>query len=44
MRHDLRYVIDASKMNKALNWSSSVSFDEGLKLTIDWYLRLVPRK
>ncbi len=36
--HDLRYAIDASKINKELNWSPSVTFEEGLSLTIDWYL------
>jgi len=36
--HDLRYAIDASKINKELGWSPSVTFEEGLSLTIDWYL------
>ena len=36
--HDLRYAIDASKINKELGWSPSVTFEEGLALTIDWYL------
>jgi dTDP-glucose 4,6-dehydratase len=36
--HDLRYAIDASKINKKLNWKPSVTFEEGLSLTIDWYL------
>lgn len=36
--HDLRYAIDASKINKELNWSPSVTFEEGLSKTIDWYL------
>ncbi|MCB4807292.1 dTDP-glucose 4,6-dehydratase [Tamlana sp. 62-3] len=36
--HDLRYAIDASKINKELGWSPSVTFQEGLKITIDWYL------
>ncbi|KJD34095.1 dTDP-glucose 4,6-dehydratase [Tamlana nanhaiensis] len=36
--HDLRYAIDASKINKELGWSPSVTFEEGLKITIDWYL------
>ena len=36
--HDLRYAIDASKINQELGWSPSVTFEEGLKLTIDWYL------
>ena len=36
--HDLRYAIDASKINKELGWSPSVTFEEGLSKTIDWYL------
>ena len=36
--HDLRYAIDASKINTELGWSPSVTFDEGLSKTIDWYL------
>ena len=36
--HDLRYAIDASKINKELGWKPSVTFEEGLSLTIDWYL------
>ena len=36
--HDLRYAIDATKINKELGWYPSVSFEEGLNLTVDWYL------
>lgn len=36
--HDLRYAIDASKINKTLGWEPSVTFPEGLAKTIDWYL------
>lgn len=36
--HDLRYAIDATKINKELGWKPSVTFEEGLELTIDWYL------
>ena len=36
--HDLRYAIDASKINKELGWSPTVTFEQGLALTIDWYL------
>ncbi|WP_053990704.1 dTDP-glucose 4,6-dehydratase [Mangrovimonas sp. TPBH4] len=36
--HDLRYAIDASKINKELGWKPSVTFEEGLSRTIDWYL------
>ncbi|WBU90689.1 dTDP-glucose 4,6-dehydratase [Cellulophaga omnivescoria] len=37
--HDLRYAIDASKINKELGWKPSVTFEEGLEKTIDWYLQ-----
>ena len=36
--HDLRYAIDASKINQELGWEPSVTFEQGLQLTIDWYL------
>jgi len=36
--HDLRYAIDASKINKELGWEPSVTFEQGLAKTIDWYL------
>lgn len=36
--HDLRYAIDASKINKELGWKPSVTFEEGLEKTIDWFL------
>ena len=36
--HDLRYAIDASKIHKELDWKPSVTFEEGLSFTIDWYL------
>lgn len=36
--HDLRYAIDASKINKELGWEPSVTFEEGLEKTINWYL------
>jgi dTDP-glucose 4,6-dehydratase len=36
--HDLRYAIDASKINKELGWKPSVTFEQGLEKTIDWFL------
>ncbi|WP_269225973.1 dTDP-glucose 4,6-dehydratase [Flavobacterium eburneipallidum] len=36
--HDLRYAIDANKINKELGWEPSVTFEQGLEFTIDWYL------
>jgi dTDP-glucose 4,6-dehydratase len=35
--HDLRYAIDASKLNQELGWSPSVTFEQGLQITIDWF-------
>lgn len=37
--HDLRYAIDATKLNKELGWKPSLTFEEGLEITIDWYLQ-----
>ena len=36
--HDRRYAIDAAKINTELGWKPSVTFEEGLSETIDWYL------
>lgn len=36
--HDLRYAIDASKINRELGWEPSVTFEQGLEKTVDWYL------
>ncbi|MFN4299313.1 MAG: dTDP-glucose 4,6-dehydratase [Thermaurantimonas sp.] len=36
--HDRRYAIDASKINRELGWKPSVTFEQGLSETIDWYL------
>ncbi len=36
--HDLRYAIDATKLKNELGWIPSVTFEEGLGKTIDWYL------
>lgn len=35
--HDLRYAIDATKIKRDLGWKPSVTFEEGLAKTIDWY-------
>jgi dTDP-glucose 4,6-dehydratase len=37
--HDRRYAIDATKLNMELGWSPSVTFEQGLTATIDWYLQ-----
>lgn len=36
--HDLRYAIDASKLNHELGWAPSLQFEEGLEKTVDWYI------
>ncbi len=36
--HDLRYAIDPEKIEKELNWKPSYSFDDGLRITVRWYL------
>jgi dTDP-glucose 4,6-dehydratase len=36
--HDLRYAIDATKLNRELGWKPSLQFEEGLERTVDWYL------
>ncbi len=36
--HDLRYGIDASKINKELGWQPEVCFENGIRKTIRWYL------
>ncbi len=37
--HDRRYAIDATKLSEELGWKPSVTFEEGLSETIDWYLQ-----
>jgi dTDP-glucose 4,6-dehydratase len=36
--HDLRYAIDASKIERELGWRPSITFEAGLERTVDWYL------
>lgn len=36
--HDLRYAIDARKLNRELGWKPSLEFEEGLERTVKWYL------
>jgi len=37
--HDRRYAIDASYLKRELGWTPRHSFDQGLHLTVDWYLK-----
>lgn len=37
--HDFRYAIDASKIEKELNWKAVENFESGIKKTIDWYIK-----
>lgn len=36
--HDLRYAIDSSKLQRELGWSPSLTFEEGIEISVDWYL------
>jgi dTDP-glucose 4,6-dehydratase len=36
--HDKRYAIDATKLENELGWKPSITFEEGLEKTVDWYL------
>ena len=36
--HDLRYAIDSSKLQRELGWQPQMSFEEGIKITVGWYL------
>ena len=36
--HDRRYAIDASKIINTLNWKPSVTFEEGMEMTVKWYI------
>lgn len=36
--HDMRYAIDATKLENEIGWKPSVTFEEGLEKTVDWYL------
>jgi dTDP-glucose 4,6-dehydratase len=36
--HDLRYAIDSSKLHRELGWNPSMTFEQGLEKTVDWYL------
>lgn len=37
--HDLRYAIDSSKVEKELSWNRTYTFEEGIKETVEWYLK-----
>ena len=37
--HDFRYAIDSSKIFKNLGWSPNETFESGIKITVDWYIK-----
>lgn len=37
--HDLRYAIDSTKIKNNLGWEPSLQFEQGLEITVDWYLQ-----
>lgn len=37
--HDLRYAMNHEKITEELNWKPKITFEEGLKMTVDWYLK-----
>jgi len=37
--HDLRYAIDSTKLQIELGWKPSLQFEEGMEITVDWYLK-----
>jgi dTDP-glucose 4,6-dehydratase len=37
--HDRRYAIDATKIKNTLGWAPSVTFEQGIRLTVNWYLK-----
>ena len=37
--HDFRYSINSSKIRKDLNWKPKITFEKGIKETINWYLK-----
>jgi len=36
--HDVRYAIDASKIERELGWTSQETFETGMRKTVQWYL------
>ena len=40
--HDRRYAIDASKIERELGWTPTVTFEQGIEQTVDWYLQHQP--
>jgi dTDP-glucose 4,6-dehydratase len=37
--HDLRYAIDATKIETELGWKADENFESGIKKTIEWYIK-----
>jgi dTDP-glucose 4,6-dehydratase len=40
--HDLRYAVDASRIEREFGWRPSVTFEQGLAITVEWYLKNEP--
>jgi dTDP-glucose 4,6-dehydratase len=40
--HDRRYAIDASKLQRELGWAPTVTFEQGMARTVEWYLQNQP--
>ena len=40
--HDRRYAIDASRIERELGWTPTVTFEQGIEQTVDWYLAHQP--
>ena len=37
--HDFRYFLDNQKAKRELNWEAKTKFEEGIKKTVDWYIK-----
>ena len=40
--HDFRYAIDSTKLKNELGWEPSLQFEEGIEITVQWYLENTP--
>ena len=42
--HDFRYAADISKIERKLGWTPNVKFEQGIKQTVEWYIKKLPGK